>query len=438
MEKLKDCTFCSREFNNVLARVAGNYIYDNGKIISKQEVLRRAKIIASYFDKGEFISNSLPNSPEWWMVTLAAFLSGATVVVYSNEKKQDDIISRNAEYGVKTAFFTEKDVQSFLATHDKIEDGYPCDGGLVLFTSGTQFNPKGVLIEYSNYIPAVFATQNKLCMHHTDRNSCFAPYSHAMGFMYGLCDFLYGGDYTICRNQLEFINLIISRNLDVACMQPAFLESMIKLDKFTDAIVALRYVLIAGAPISQPAYEFYYNKGARILNAYGMTECVAAIAITDYEQNNNNDRSLDIMDSAVIKISEDGEVLVSGPTVCKQYLEGNAIPSNDGWYHTHDMGRIQNGRLYVSGRMDNVIVCENGYKISLEGIEDKVLKISEIDDCVAEYIDKHLVFNIVSHKSQEELYSLVDNCLEYFERPFKIKKVEKIEVHNGKKRRKHQ
>ena len=169
-----------------------------------------------------------------------------------------------------------------------------------------------------------------------------------------------------------------------------------------------------------------------------MTECVAAIAITDSETNNTNDRSLDIMESAVIKISEDGEVLVSGPTVCRQYIGGTPIPNSDGWYHTHDMGRIQNGRLYVSGRMDNVIVCENGYKISLEGVEDKVLKISEIDACLAEYIDKHLVFNIVSCRSQEELYALVDNCLEYFERPFKIKKVEKIEVHNGKKRRKYQ
>ena len=243
MEKLKGYTCCNRELDSVLAGVSGNYIYDNGKIISKQEVLRKAKIIASCLNKGEYISNSLPNSPEWWMVTLAAFLAGATVMAYSNEKKQDEISTRNEEYGVKTAFFSEKDVQSFLATHDRIEDSYPGDGGLVLFTSGTQFNPKGVLIEYTNYIPAVIATQNKLHMLHTDRNACFAPYSHAMGFMYGLCDFLYGGDYTICRNQLEFTNLIMSNKLDVACMQPVFLESMIKLDKFTDAISSLTWGL---------------------------------------------------------------------------------------------------------------------------------------------------------------------------------------------------
>ena len=438
MSELKGYTCCNADLNSVLAGISGNYIYDNDKVISKLEVLRRAKVIASCLDEGQYISNSLPNSPEWWMVTLAAFLAGATVVTYSNEKRADEIHAKNEEYGIKMSFFSENDVHCFLEKNHLIKDSYPGNGGLVLFTSGTQFNPKGVLIEYCNYIPAVIATQQKLHMRHTDRNSCFAPYSHAMGFMYGLCDFLYGGNYTICRNQLEFTNLIMAGKLDVACMQPVFLESMIKLDKFTDSIASLRYVLIAGAPISQPAYEFYHHKGTQIVNAYGMTECVAAIAITDSELNKTNDRSLDIMESAIIRISEEGEILVSGPTVCRQYINGNIIPSADGWYHTHDMGSIQNGRLYVSGRMDNVIVCENGYKISLEGVEDKVLKISEIDACVVEYIDKHLVFNIVSHKSQEELYALVDSCLEYFERPFRIKKVDNIEVHNGKKRRKHQ
>lgn len=438
MSELKDCICCNKELGSLLAEVSGNYFYDNGKVISKQDVLRKAKVIATYLDRGQYVSNSLPNSPEWWMVTLAAFLAGATVITYSNDKKTDEILAKNEEYGVKRAFFTENDVRCFLNNHTTAKDIYPGDGGLVLFTSGTQFNPKGVLIEYTNYIPSVIATQKKLHMRHTDRNSCFAPYSHAMGFMYGLCDFLYGGDYTICGNQLEFTNLIMSRKLDVACMQPVFLESMIKLDKFTEAISKLRYVLIAGAPISQPAYEFYFHKGAKILNAYGMTECVAAVSITDSESNNYNDRSSDIMNPAIVKISEEGEILVSGPIVCRSYINGNRIPDNDGWYHTHDLGKVQDGRLYILGRMDNVVVCENGYKISLEGVEDKVLKIPEIDACVAEYIDKHLVFNIVSDKEQEELYSLVDGCLEYFERPFKIKKVENIEVHNGKKRRKHQ
>ena len=438
MSELKGCICCNGELNSILAGVSGNYIYDNGKVISKQDVIHRAKVIATCLNKGQYISNSLPNSPEWWMVTLAAFLAGATVIAYSNEKKTDEILEKNKKYEVKMAFFSENDVHCFLDKNHLINDSYPGNGGLVLFTSGTQFKPKGVLIEYSNYIPAVIATRQKLHMLHTDRNSCFAPYSHAMGFMYGLCDFLYGGDYTICRNQLEFTNLILAGKLDVACMQPIFLESMIKSDKFTDAIASLRYVLVAGAPISQQAYEFYYHKGAKIVNAYGMTECVAAIAITDSELNNTNDRSLDIMESAIIKISEEGEILVSGPTVCGRYIDGNVIPDDDGWYHTHDIGKIQDGRLYVSGRIDNVIVCENGYKISLEGVEDKVLKISGIDACIVEYIDKHLVFNIVSDKSQEELFALIDSCLEYFERPFRIKKVDSIEVHNGKKRRKHQ
>ena len=435
MNELKNYICYKSEFKRILSCISGNYIYDNNKIISKLDVLYSAKLIASCIQKGEYISNSLPNCPEWWMVTLAAFLAGAIVIVYPNEKIIDEIISMNEKYGVKVAFFSKKEVHQLLIKIKKPRDCYTYDGGLVLFTSGTQHNPKGVLIEYYNYIPSLIATQNKLHMTNTDKTSCFAPYSHAMGFMYGLCNFCYGGNFYICKNQLELINLIIKCKVDTVCLQPIFLEDMLKVDSFTKSISSLKYVIIAGAPISKSAYDYYCNNGTKILNAYGMTECVAAIAITDSIMNDNNDCGSDIMDLIDIKISCEGEILVSGPTVCKKYINGKLIPDNDGWYHTHDIGKVQNNKLYIFGRMDNVIVCQNGYKISLESIEDKVLKISEIDACVAKYINKHLIIDIVSKSDKEELYILVDKQLEYFEKPFKIEKVRNIEVYNGKKRR---
>ena len=91
----------------------------------------------------------------------------------------------------------------------------------------------------------------------------------------------------------------------------------------------------------------------------------------------------------------------------------------------------------MTGRKDNVIVCENGYKISIEGLEDKILKLQEIDECVVEYVKKCLVISVVSVLNVEEIHALLDSNLEYYERPFRVKKVATIEVHNGKKLRKY-
>ena len=431
-------SICSKsEFERLLADIEGKFIYDGNKEVTKQEIVSQSKRIATHFEIGDVISNSLKNSPEWWMLTLAGIFAGATVIVYPNEKNKDDIISENVGYNVKRAFFAENDVCPLLEFEGKRGEELSYNGRLVLFTSGTQSRPKGVVIEMDNYIPNLIATQKRLHMRHSDINAGMSPYSHAMGFMYGSCDFFYGGDFIMCRNQLEFTNLIINKKADIASMQPIYLESMIKLESFVRAVSSMRYVLIGGAPMSQGAYELYCRSGTRIVNGYGMTECVAGIAVTDSESNSNNDRSLDIMESSIIKISEEGEILVSGPTVCKKYINGDPTVGADGWYHTHDIGYIREGRLYVTGRQDNVIVCENGYKISLEGIEDKLLRIDGIDACMAEYIDKCLVISVVSALGQKEIYALVDPKMEYYERPFRIKTVEKLEVHNGKKLRRY-
>lgn len=436
MKELKNSTCCKSKFEDLLCNARGNFIY-NGAVIAKQSVVLNAKKLAACLQPGEIISNSLNNCPEWWIVTLAAMLAGATVVVYPNEKNKHQIISDNQAYSVTKAFFTDTDVQSFISSSDALLGDFPCNGRVVLFTSGTQAVPKGVVIEMYNYVPNVIATQGRLHMDLHCVDVGLAPYSHAMGFLYGSCDFFFGGDFVICTNPLEFTNYIISGKPNIACMQPVYLESMIRLDKFVSAVCSMRYVLVGGAPMGKYAYDFYCKRGAKIVNAYGMTECVAGIAITDAISNNNQDGSLDVMESSVIEICSDGEIIVSGPTVCERYLDGSSIASKDGWYHTHDVGYIQDGLLYVTGRKDNVIICENGYKISLESIDDKLTKLDGIDACVTDYVDKCLVVEVVTQLKMQQLHNLVDAALEYYEKPFKLKIVQNIEVHNGKKQRKY-
>ncbi len=436
MKELRSCVYYKKEFEKLFHAIKGNFVY-NGCTISKKEVIRKAKQLAGNFKAGDAISNSLKNSPEWWILTFACVFAGATVIVYPSEKKAEDIAIENMQYGVRKAFLTEEDVTNAICETEVADCELPYDGEIVLFTSGTQSTPKGVVIKMKNYIPNLYSTQGRLHMESEDINSGLSPYSHAMGLMYNSCDFFFGGDFIFCRNELEFTNLILSNKLTIACMQPIYLESMKRLNKFVKSVGAMRYVLIGGAPMSQSSYELYCQNGAKILNGYGMTECVAGIAITDAISNLKQDRSLDIMNSSIIKIADDGEILVSGDTVCQKYLSGEQIPDAEGWYHTRDIGYIDGGCLYVIGRKDNVIVCDNGYKLSLESIEERILKIDVIDACVVEYIDKALVISVVTEENLNIICQHIDSKLEYYEKPFRVNIVKKIEVQNGKKMRRH-
>ena len=180
MSELKNYACYKSEFEHLLNSVKGSFIYNGDKVISKSEVVNIAKKIALTLNQGEVISISLQNSPEWWMITLAGLLAGVTVIVYPHEKKKEDMVLENEKFGVKYSFFSEEDVQAFLASATMPKQGFSFDGKIVLFTSGTQANPKGVIIEMNNYVPNLIATQGRLHMNHKDINTGMSPYSHAM------------------------------------------------------------------------------------------------------------------------------------------------------------------------------------------------------------------------------------------------------------------
>ena len=92
-----------------------------------------------------------------------------------------------------------------------------------------------------------------------------------------------------------------------------------------------------------------------------------------------------------MEISEEGEIIVRGDSLMLNYLDeyekGNIVSE----VHTKDIGYVKDGYLFVTGRLDNLLIMDNGYKIQPETFEKELCEIKGIKECVI-YLNNHQLY----------------------------------------------
>jgi DNA integrity scanning protein DisA with diadenylate cyclase activity len=148
----------------------------------------------------------------------------------------------------------------------------------------------------------------------------------------------------------------------------------------------LRHLYSVGAPLSQQLVEFLESIGLVVLNIYNVTEAGGFPTITrpDTRQANSCGR---VAPGFQIRIAEDGEVLVRGETVMREYWgqpeETSKVIDADGWLHTGDLGRFDpDGYLYLTGRKQPLIVLSTGRKVVPTTIENALVDSTLIDQAI--------------------------------------------------------
>ncbi|MFO1539269.1 MAG: AMP-binding protein [Chloroflexota bacterium] len=137
---------------------------------------------------------------------------------------------------------------------------------------------------------------------------------------------------------------------------------------------ALRLFVVAGAYLPPELQQAWEDIGVVVLQGYGATECGPASA------NAEADHPAGVVGRTIAPVRlrldpEDHEILVTGPTVSPGYHDDPAATAaaftDDGWYRTGDIGRIDAaGRLVLVGRKKNIIVLPNGLNVYPEDIEN--------------------------------------------------------------------
>lgn len=331
---------------------------------------------------------------------------------------------------------------------------------MLVFTSGTTGNPKGVMLTEHNLVSAIYYGLQVADI----KTRCLSvlPYHHTYESVVGILVAIHRRA-TICIND-SLKNVLKNLNTfrpDYIYVVPAFTEKFYKSiwanaektgkDKLLKIMIPvsnglrkigidlrgvlfksvhdafggnLKQIVCGGAPIRPEIGKFFNDIGMMLLNGYGISECSPLVSV-NREKLNDPSTVGSILPCCEVKIENpnadgDGEIWVKGDIVMMGYYkepEKTAKVLKDGWFNTEDYGRInKKGQLVINGRKKNVIVLNNGKNIYPEEIENYVMRVP--------YIQEAIVKAVKNDKGQE-----ISLCAEVFLNDEKVKElgIENIE-----------
>jgi len=298
----------------------------------------------------------------------------------------------------------------------------------IVYTSGTMGRPKGVMLSHRNILANVFGVAGKLRAYREDVFLSFLPLSHMLERTGGLYLPIAAGSavafaraprylaqdlasvkptviicvprvfeaiYSKVQAQLAQkpapVRLAVAKAAKAgwdyfqfqqgkAKWQPKFL-----LHKPLDRLVGpkvrqafggnLRCAVAGGAAMPAEIASFFIGTGVPILHGYGATESAPVVAVNTFESNIPESVGGPLKDTEV-KLGKNDELLTRGPSVMLGYWNNPEATAQaideDGWLHTGDRARIDDGHVFITGRIKEIIVLGNGENVSPVDMEQAI------------------------------------------------------------------
>ncbi|MDO4803722.1 MAG: AMP-binding protein [Lachnospiraceae bacterium] len=271
----------------------------------------------------------------------------------------------------------------------------PDDVCTFIFTSGTTGKPKGVMLTQRN----IYDDVTNVIVHFKPGTTMLSvlPIHHAYCLsMDWLKGFSVGATIYINDTLLHMLRNIGIVKPQILLMVPLMIETIGKrlasIESDVPKPLIAKQVLgenieciFSGGAHLDPAYiKIFEDFGVQICEGYGMSECSPTISTNSQDSNRPGSVGRPLANMQVRFV--DGEIQVKGSNVMKGYYK---MPKEteeafcDGWLRTGDLGRIdEDGYLYITGRLKNLIILSNGENVSPEEIENVMLT----DELVGEIV----------------------------------------------------
>jgi O-succinylbenzoic acid--CoA ligase len=307
--------------------------------------------------RGERVAIALPPGLEFAYALHACMLLGAVAVPVDLRMRADE--QRAIRAGAVTVLDEESSGRGLLpgdlpasaeplaiARHDLDATA------IVIHTSGTSSAPKPVELTYGNLLWSALGSAVALGLDLQERWLCALPLSHVGGLSILVRSAIYGTTAVVHeRFETErVLHALREQRITLASLVATTLARL--LDAGLAHPPALRCALTGGGPVPAALVRRAAGAGVPVSMTYGLTEACSQVTTAPAAALEQGDsRAGPALFCTRVACAEDGEILVSGPTVAPAALAG------DGLLHTGDIGALDaQGRLSVTGRKADTIV----------------------------------------------------------------------------------
>jgi acyl-[acyl-carrier-protein]-phospholipid O-acyltransferase / long-chain-fatty-acid--[acyl-carrier-protein] ligase len=301
-----------------------------------------------------------------------------------------------------------------------IHGGQEDDNTVILFTSGSEKDPKAVQLTHRNLASNIASFSKVMKLHGSDVMLANLPFFHVLGLTVNLWTPLFHGMTIIAyANPLDYrmiCNIISEEKPSVMVGTPSFLWGYLR--KSEEGNFRSVRLIVSGADKCPDALrrEFLEKHGVKLYEGYGTTETSPVISVCTPEHNKPGSVGK-VLPAVSVRIEnyetgkecgigEVGRIMVKGDLVMKGYLhdfEETSMRIRHGWYDTGDMGYLDTDEfLWHSGRLKRFVKI-GGEMVSLVKVEDVLQKFlpENIACSVVEIPDAHKGVRIVAAVTQK-------------------------------------
>ncbi len=362
---------------------------------------------------------------------------GAKFVFLSDPEVFDKIQSVRNQIKSLESIFTYENISGCTHYKELLTDEYDgnidnlknniqyTDTATLIYTSGTTGNPKGVMLTHENLITNVIASSHRLPLGDNLKSLSFLPLCHVFERM---LDYLYiyksvsiyyaesletiadnlkevqphffatvprllekvydkivakGSELTGIKKALFFWALELGLKYDPNINMGGWYNFQLKLankiifSKWREALGSNVLAIVSGGASLQPRLARVFSAAQiPVLEGYGLTETSPVIGVNSLQPNGRMIGTIGKpLENLDVKIAEDGEIIVKGPSIMKGYynlpeLTAEAI-DKDGYFHTGDIGEFVDGFLKITDRKKEIFKTSGGKYIAPQVMENK-------------------------------------------------------------------
>ncbi|MEI2583263.1 long-chain-fatty-acid--CoA ligase [Scytonema sp. PRP1] len=421
--------------------------------------------------KGDRVALFLPNIPEYIISYLSILKIGAIAVSVNIMFKSNEVSYILKDCAVKVVITTElhseyveddlPDLQHILIAEGAATKGssltemmaqasqtahileMDCnDPSSILYTSGTTGFPKGATLSHGNVISNSYSANNCYSIQSTDRLLLYLPLFHCFGQNAILNSALNACATIILQRRFDIeqtLKLISVHKVTMFFGVPTVFIKLLNLDLPVCNFKSIRYFFSAAAPMPVKVVQNWLDKyGSLIYEGYGLTE-TSPFASYNHKLKYKMGSIGSPIENVEMKVIDDnghqvqpgelGEIVIRGPNIMLGYWNRPAETAQvikNGWFHTGDIGRIEeDGFFYIVDRLKDMINV-SGFKVYPTEVENTIYQhqaVAEVavygipDPIKGEIVQASIILKANQTITQEEISLFCHQNLANFKVP---------------------